>query len=37
VGKILEGDEIEITVDRVKLEGTVNFIVNGSAEKARAC
>jgi len=33
VGKILEGDEIEITVDRVKLEGTVNFIVNGSAEE----
>jgi putative YjhG/YagF family dehydratase len=33
LGKILEGDDIEITIDRGKLEGAVNFIVNGSVEE----
>jgi putative YjhG/YagF family dehydratase len=33
LGKLRDGDLIEVTVDRVKLEGTVNLIVNGSAEE----
>jgi putative YjhG/YagF family dehydratase len=33
IGKVREGDRIEVTVDRVKLEGSVNLIVNGSAEE----
>ena len=28
-----EGDEIEIVIDRVKLEGSVNLVVNGGAEE----
>jgi putative YjhG/YagF family dehydratase len=37
LGKIQEGDQIEIVIDRVKLEGSVNLLVNGSAEEgARA-
>ena len=28
-----EGDIIEITIDRVRLEGSVNMLVNGSAEE----
>jgi dihydroxyacid dehydratase/phosphogluconate dehydratase len=31
IGKVLEGDQIEIVIDRVRLEGTVNLVVNGSA------
>jgi putative YjhG/YagF family dehydratase len=31
LGKVREGDEIEITIDRVKLEGSVNLVVNGDA------
>jgi putative YjhG/YagF family dehydratase len=31
LGKILEGDLIEIVIDREKLEGTVNLVVDGSA------
>jgi xylonate dehydratase len=33
LGKIKEGDTIEITIDRVQLEGAVNLLVNGSAEE----
>jgi putative YjhG/YagF family dehydratase len=33
LGRVREGDLIEIVVDRVKLEGTVNLVVNGSAEE----
>jgi xylonate dehydratase len=32
LGKVREGDQIEIAIDRVRLEGTVNLIVDGSAE-----
>jgi xylonate dehydratase len=32
LGKIREGDLIEIAIDRVKLEGSVNLVVDGSAE-----
>jgi xylonate dehydratase len=32
LGKVREGDVIQITIDRVKLEGTVNLLVDGSAE-----
>jgi dihydroxyacid dehydratase/phosphogluconate dehydratase len=32
LGKLREGDRIEITIDRVKLEGSVNLVVEGSAE-----
>jgi putative YjhG/YagF family dehydratase len=31
LGRVREGDEIEITIDRVKLEGSVNLVVNGDA------
>ena len=33
IGKVREGDLIEIVIDRVKLEGSVNLVVNGSAEE----
>jgi xylonate dehydratase len=33
LGKVKEGDDIEITIDRVRLEGSVNMLVNGSAEE----
>src|SRR4051812_21970717 len=33
LGRVREGDLIEIVVDRVKLEGTVNLVVNGSVEE----
>ena len=36
LGKVREGDQIEIVVDRVKLEGTVNLVIEGdAAEGAR--
>jgi xylonate dehydratase len=33
IGKVVEGDQIEIVIDRVKLEGSVNLVVNGSIEE----
>ena len=33
IGKVREGDTIEITIDRVRLEGSVNLVVNGSVEE----
>ncbi len=33
IGKLREGDTIEVRVDRAKLEGSVNLLVNGSAEE----
>jgi putative YjhG/YagF family dehydratase len=33
IGKIREGDQIEVTIDRIKLEGSVNLVVNGSIEE----
>jgi putative YjhG/YagF family dehydratase len=33
LGRVREGDEIEITIDRGKLEGSVNLVVNGDAEE----
>ncbi len=33
LGKVREGDSIEIVIDRVRLEGSVNLLVNGSAEE----
>jgi putative YjhG/YagF family dehydratase len=33
IGKIREGDTIEIVIDRLALEGTVNLVVNGSVEE----
>jgi putative YjhG/YagF family dehydratase len=33
IGKIREGDLIEIVIDRVKLEGSVNLVVGGSVEE----
>jgi dihydroxyacid dehydratase/phosphogluconate dehydratase len=33
LGKVREGDQIEIVIDRVKLEGSVNLVVNGSVEE----
>jgi xylonate dehydratase len=33
LGKLREGDPIEIVVDRVNLTGSVNLVVNGSAEE----
>ena len=32
IGKVREGDRIEIVIDRVNLEGSVNFVVNGSVD-----
>ena len=33
IGKVKEGDQIEIVIDRVRLEGWVNLVVDGSAEE----
>jgi dihydroxyacid dehydratase/phosphogluconate dehydratase len=33
LGKIRDGDTIEVTIDRVRLEGSVNLVVNGSVEE----
>jgi putative YjhG/YagF family dehydratase len=33
LGKLREGDQIEIVIDREKLEGTVNLVLNGSIEE----
>ncbi len=33
LGRVREGDQIEIAIDRVKLEGSVNLVVNGDAEE----
>jgi putative YjhG/YagF family dehydratase len=33
LGKLRDGDMIEVTIDRVKLEGSVNLVVNGSVEE----
>jgi putative YjhG/YagF family dehydratase len=33
LGKIQEGDRIEIVIDRVKLEGSINLVNGGSAEE----
>ncbi len=33
IGKLREGDTIEVRVDRAQLEGSVNLLVNGSAEE----
>ena len=33
LGKVREGDSIEIAIDRVKLEGSVNLVVNGSVDE----
>ncbi len=36
LGRVREGDQIEIVIDRVKLEGTVNLVIDGdAAEGAR--
>ena len=32
IGKLLDGDQIEIAIDRKRLEGSVNLLVKGSAE-----
>jgi putative YjhG/YagF family dehydratase len=32
LGKVREGDLIEVTIDRVRLEGSVNLVVDGNAE-----
>jgi xylonate dehydratase len=32
LGKVREGDTIEIVIDRVKLEGSVNLVMNGDAQ-----
>jgi dihydroxyacid dehydratase/phosphogluconate dehydratase len=32
LGKVREGDEIEIVVDRVNLEGSVNLVVDGDRD-----
>ena len=33
LGRVREGDTIEIVIDREKLEGSVNLVVNGDAEE----
>jgi putative YjhG/YagF family dehydratase len=33
LGKIREGDQIQVTIDRVRLEGSVDLLVNGSVEE----
>ncbi len=33
LGKVREGDQIEIVIDRIKLEGTVNLVIGGSVEE----
>jgi putative YjhG/YagF family dehydratase len=32
LGKVREGDQVEIVIDRVRLEGSVNLVVDGSAD-----
>jgi len=32
IGKVREGDRIEIVIDRERLEGSVNLVVNGNAD-----
>jgi len=33
LGKVREGDQIEIVIDRVKLEGAVNLVIDGDADE----
>jgi putative YjhG/YagF family dehydratase len=33
LGKLRDGDRIEIAIDRLRLDGSVNLVVNGSAEE----
>ena len=33
LGKVREGDQIEIVIDRVRLEGSVNLVVDGAAKE----
>jgi len=33
LGKLRDGDRIEIAIDRLRLDGSVNLVVNGSAEQ----
>ncbi len=33
LGKLRDGDQIEIAIDRLRLDGAVNLVVNGSAEE----
>ncbi|MGO9256847.1 MAG: YjhG/YagF family D-xylonate dehydratase [Bryobacteraceae bacterium] len=33
LGKLRDGDRIEISIDRLRLDGSVNLVVNGSAEE----
>ena len=33
LGKVRDGDRIEIAIDRLRLEGSINLVVNGSAEE----
>jgi dihydroxyacid dehydratase/phosphogluconate dehydratase len=33
IGKVVEGDRIGIAIDRVRLEGSVDLVVNGSVEE----
>ncbi len=33
IGKLREGDVVEVRIDRVKLEGSVNLLIEGSAEE----
>jgi putative YjhG/YagF family dehydratase len=33
IGKVMEGDRIGIVIDRVRLEGSVDLVVNGSVEE----
>ncbi len=33
IGKVQEGDRIQIVIDRNKLEGTINLVVNGNIEE----
>jgi dihydroxyacid dehydratase/phosphogluconate dehydratase len=33
IGKLREGDVVEVRIDRVKLEGSLNLLVNGSPEE----
>lgn len=36
IGKLRDGDIVEIVIDRNTMEGTVNLVVNGSAEEGTA-
>jgi putative YjhG/YagF family dehydratase len=33
IGKVVDGDQIRIVIDRVRLEGSVDLVVNGSVEE----